>query len=69
MEEMKINSKVGYRRNQVKNGYGPHRMLEMTQQEMLGESVKEKGQEKDSDLSLRMEEDILSPHKLREGKK
>ncbi len=65
MEKMKINSKVGYRRNQVKNGYGPHRMLEMTQQEMLGKSAKEK----DSDLSLTMEEDILSLHKLRERKK
>ncbi|MFW9967134.1 MAG: hypothetical protein ACFFEA_08265 [Candidatus Thorarchaeota archaeon] len=69
MEKMKINSKVGYRRNQVKNGYGPHRMLEMTQQEMLGKSAKEEGQEKDSDLSLRTEEDILSLDEFKEAKK
>jgi hypothetical protein len=36
MEEMKINSKIGYRRTRVKSGYGPHRILEMLQQTKVG---------------------------------
>jgi len=29
MEEMKINSKILYNRARVRNGYGPHRILNM----------------------------------------
>ena len=35
MEKMKINSKTGYTRSRVIKGHGPHRILEMKQQELL----------------------------------
>jgi len=35
MEKMKLNSKRGYTRSRVISGHGPHRILEMEQQEML----------------------------------
>ncbi|MHA1938533.1 MAG: hypothetical protein ACW97O_10025, partial [Candidatus Thorarchaeota archaeon] len=59
---MKINSKTGYRRNRVKNGHGPHRMLEMIQKEGLEKRTKR--EEKDSDSSLKAEEITLSHDKL-----
>ncbi|MHA2020234.1 MAG: hypothetical protein ACW96N_00825 [Candidatus Thorarchaeota archaeon] len=68
MEKLKINSKTGYRRNRVKNGHGPHRMLEMIQKERLEKRAKEEDQEKDSDSSLTAEEVTLSHHKLTEVK-
>ncbi len=53
MEKLKINSKTGYRRNRVKNGHGPHRMLEMIQKTMLGKLTDKENQEKkEIDLSL-----------------
>ena len=60
MEKMKINSKIGYRRARVKNGYGPHRMLEMIQQTVLGK-IDNEGQEE--------EEILLSNHKATGVKK
>jgi len=45
MEEMKIDSKIGYRRTRVRSGYGPHRMLEMLQQTMLGKVGNKDSQE------------------------
>ncbi len=47
MEKMKINSKTGYRRNRVKNGYGPHNMLEMIQKEGLEKIDNKEDQETD----------------------
>ena len=35
MEEMKIDSKTRYNRARVRNGYGPHRILKMVQEQML----------------------------------
>ncbi|MHA2003203.1 MAG: hypothetical protein ACXACG_16320 [Candidatus Thorarchaeota archaeon] len=67
MERMKINSKTGYRRNRVKNGHGPHRMLEMIQKEGLEKRTKKEDQEKDS--SLTAEEITLSHHKATGVKK
>jgi hypothetical protein len=49
MEKMKINSKIRYDKSRVKNGYGPHRMLEMIQQLKLGKSTDIESKEKDSD--------------------
>ena len=40
MEEMKLNSEIRYNRNRVINGQGPHKILEMVQQEMLERSAK-----------------------------
>ncbi len=68
MEKLKINSKTGYRRNRVKNGHGPHRMLEMIQKEGLEKRAKIEDQEKDSDSSLKTEEVMLSRHKNTEVK-
>ena len=45
MEDMKINSKIDYKRNRVNSGYGPHRILEMLQEEALAESVNDQIQE------------------------
>jgi hypothetical protein len=64
MEKMKINSKTGYRRNRVKNGYGPHNMLEMIQKEALEKLTNKEAQEKDSDSSLKAEENTLSHDRL-----
>lgn len=36
MEDMKINSKIEYKRNRVISGKGPHRMLQMAQEKALG---------------------------------
>jgi hypothetical protein len=69
MEEMKINSEIGYKRNRVMNGHSPHKMLEMIQQEMLGKLANKDSQEKNSDSNLKEEETILSHHKLTEVKK
>ena len=66
MEKLKINSKTGYRRNRVKNGHGPHRMLEMIQKEGLEKRANKEDQKKDS--SLTAEEITLSHHKLTEVK-
>lgn len=38
MEDMKINSKTDYERYRVNSGNGPHRILEMLQEEALKES-------------------------------
>jgi hypothetical protein len=35
MEDMKINSKIEYKRNRVTSGKEPHRMLEMLQDEAM----------------------------------
>jgi len=40
MEKMKLNSKRGYTRSRVISGHGPHRILEMKQQEMLEKLAK-----------------------------
>jgi hypothetical protein len=34
MEEMKINSKIRYNRARVRNGHGPHRILNMLLEQM-----------------------------------
>jgi len=39
MEDMKINSKTDYKRNRVNSGYGPHKILEMLQEEALAKSA------------------------------
>ena len=57
MEEMKINSKIGYRRTRVRSGYGPHRMLEMFQQTMLGK-LDNKESEEQEEISLSRHRDI-----------
>ena len=41
MEKLKLNSKRGYSRSRVISGHGPHRILEMKQQEMLDRLAKE----------------------------
>lgn len=41
MEDMKINSKIEYKRNRVTSGREPHRMLEMIQEEALRETTDE----------------------------
>jgi hypothetical protein len=41
MEKMKLNSKRGYTRSRVISGHGPHRILEMKQQEALERLAKE----------------------------
>ncbi|MHA2210041.1 MAG: hypothetical protein ACXABV_12825 [Candidatus Thorarchaeota archaeon] len=46
----------------MKNGHGPHRMLEMIQKEGLEKRTKR--EEKDSDSSLKAEEITLSHDKL-----
>ena len=45
MEEMKINSEIGYNRSRVINGQAPHKMLEMIQQKMLKKLAKKEAQE------------------------
>ncbi|MFW9955565.1 MAG: hypothetical protein ACFFD3_13530 [Candidatus Thorarchaeota archaeon] len=50
MEKMKINSEIEYNRNRVLNGHGPHKMLEMIQQEMLEGLIKKGIQEKGLNL-------------------
>ncbi len=40
MEKMKINSEIGTNRNRVINGHGPHKILEMIQEEMLEQLIK-----------------------------
>ena len=52
MEDMKINSKTDYKRNRVNSGYGPHRILEMLQEEALAESVTDQIQEESTSLKL-----------------
>jgi hypothetical protein len=42
MEKMKLNSKTDYNRSRVINGHGPHRILEMIQQELLDSISKNK---------------------------
>ena len=69
MEKMKINSKTGYRRNRVKNGYGPHKMLEMIQQKGLEKLANNEGHKKDSDSSLKAEEIPPSRQKITEVEK
>ena len=49
LEEMKINSEIGYNRARVISGYGPHKMLEMMHQKLLTKLAKEETQEKESD--------------------
>lgn len=68
MERMKIDSKTGYRKNRVKNGYGPHRILEMLYQTKLGKIVKEESHNRDSELNTKKEA-ISSRHKLTEVRK
>ena len=46
MDKMKINSKTGYNRARVRNGYGPHRMLNMAQ-EKLRERLLEESEEEE----------------------
>ncbi|MGY5880998.1 MAG: hypothetical protein RTV31_12150 [Candidatus Thorarchaeota archaeon] len=41
MEEMKINSKIDYKRNRVTTGNEPHRLLKMLQEKALDESTEE----------------------------
>ena len=52
MEDMKINSKTDYKKNRVNSGYGPHRLLEMLQEEALAESVTDQIQEESTSLKL-----------------
>ena len=52
MEKMKINSKTDYKRNRVNSGYGPHRILEMLQEEALGDPVTDQIQEESTSLKL-----------------
>ncbi|MFW9802373.1 MAG: hypothetical protein ACFFFC_06965 [Candidatus Thorarchaeota archaeon] len=52
MEEMKINSKIGYRRTRVRSGYGPHRILEMLQQTKVGISADRESDEIDEQIAL-----------------
>jgi hypothetical protein len=35
MEDMKINSKIGYERNRITSGNEPHRILKMIQEKAL----------------------------------
>lgn len=39
MEEMKINSKIDYKRSRVTSGYEPHKLLKMIQEKALEESI------------------------------
>ncbi len=49
MEEMEINSKIGYNRNRVMNGQGPHNILKMVHQKMLARIAREEVAETGSD--------------------
>ncbi|MHA1636700.1 MAG: hypothetical protein ACTSUO_09120 [Candidatus Thorarchaeota archaeon] len=44
MEEIKINSEIGYKRNRVMSGQAPHKMLKMAQQKLAIKIAKEKDQ-------------------------
>ena len=44
MEEMKINSEIGYKKNRVMNGQAPHKMLKMAQQKLAIKIAKEEAQ-------------------------
>ena len=46
MEKMKLNSEIGTNRSRVINGHGPHKILEMIQEEMLERLAKKAVQEK-----------------------
>ncbi|MFW9886796.1 MAG: hypothetical protein ACFFER_01355 [Candidatus Thorarchaeota archaeon] len=52
MEEMEINSKIGYQRTRVKSGYGPHRILEMLQQTKVGRLADRESDGKDEEISF-----------------
>jgi len=41
MEEMKINSKINYKRNRVTSGNAPHKMLQMIQEKALKRDTKD----------------------------
>ena len=41
MEDMKINSKIGYKRDRVTSGKAPHAMLKMIQEEALRKTTNE----------------------------
>ena len=51
MEEMKINSKIGYNQSRVISGHGPHKMLKMAQQKMLAKIAKQEEQDKRSEIT------------------
>ena len=42
MEEMKINSKIDYKRDRVASGNEPHKLLKMLQEKALEESPEAK---------------------------
>ena len=46
MEDMKINSKIDYKRKRVMSGNEPHRLLKMIQEQALQESVTDSIQER-----------------------
>jgi hypothetical protein len=45
MDKMKLNSKIGYKRNRVISGNEPHRLLKMIQEKALQESVTDSSQD------------------------
>ena len=70
MEKMKINSKTDYKRNRVSSGYGPHRILEMLQEEALAESTTNQIQKGSTHWSLNEEVILLlSLQKILRGEK
>ena len=52
MEDMKINSKTDYERYRVNSGNGPHKILEMLQEEALENPVTDQIQEEKHALKL-----------------
>ncbi|MFW9844650.1 MAG: hypothetical protein ACFFEV_08740 [Candidatus Thorarchaeota archaeon] len=41
MEDMKINSKISYKRDRITHGYEPHRLLQMIQKMALEKEKKD----------------------------
>ena len=68
MEEMKLNSKTGYRKSRVTSGYGPHRLLEMLHQTKLGDLIEDESHDNDSASDVKKDA-ISFQNKHREVKK
>ena len=49
MEEMKINSKIRYNRARVRNGYGPHKILNMLLEQIREDQAKSEIEEEVKD--------------------
>jgi hypothetical protein len=53
MEEMRIDAKTGYNNSRIINGHGPHKLLEMTQEQGLSNRISKAPYNLDDGLSTR----------------